>query len=127
MKKYAEKHKEELFEYRQQYKKEHKEEISEYQKKYRKTPYGRAYYLITAYKRDDKKNNRDKCTLTPQWVIDNIFSKPCHYCGETDWTKLGCDRIDNSKPHTPDNVVPCCYSCNCKKGVKKYEDYLKEI
>ena len=26
--------------------------------------------------------------------------------------KIGCDRVDNSKGHTKDNVVPCCITCN---------------
>lgn len=44
--------------------------------------------------------------------MENIFAKPCAYCGETDWTQLGCHRIDNSKPHTIDNVVCCCRKCH---------------
>ena len=26
------------------------------------------------------------------------------------------DRIDNSKGHTKDNTVPCCYECNCARN-----------
>ena len=106
--------------------------VKEYQKRwiaeYRNTPMGRAIHLVSCYKRNDKKYNRGECTLTPKWVVDNIFNKPCHYnCGETDWTKLGCDRIDNSKPHTPDNVVPCCEECNKKRGTMNYEEFLMSL
>ena len=87
----------------------------------------RAYSMIKSYKATDKKHNRGECTLTPVWVVENIFSQPCHYCNETDWLKIGCDRIDNSLPHTPDNVVPCCFHCNCKKGVTPYDEYMKKI
>lgn len=29
---------------------------------------------------------------------------------------MDCNRIDNSKPHTKDNVEPCCKSCNSRLG-----------
>lgn len=89
-----------------------KEHISKYSKEYAKTKMGRASSLVNAYNNADKKANRDKGNLTAQWVIENIFSKPCVHCGETDWHKLGCNRLDNSKPHTIDNVEACCGHCN---------------
>ena len=109
----------------EKYRNSNKEEIKERGLKYRHTQNGRAHILIGRYRQADKKYNRGECTLTAEWVVENIFSKPCQYCGETDWTKIGCDRIDNLKSHTPDNVVPCCYSCNCKKGIKEYEKFIK--
>lgn len=137
-KQYYQENKDRLLEQKNQYKKEHKEQIKQYyqdnkneiiekQKQYYKTKFGRASNLVKAYRREDKKYNRGECTLTPQWVVDNIFSgQKCHYCKETDWTKLGCDRIDNSLPHTSDNVVCCCKECNIKKGTKSYEEFIKE-
>ena len=110
-----------------QWREKHKEEISEYRKKYSKTPMGRASNLISSYRTNDKKHNRGECELTAQWIVENIFTSKCIYCGETDWTKLGCDRIDNGKPHTPDNVVPCCKPCNDKKGSKSYEEFCEEM
>lgn len=107
---------------------EHKKiEILHKARVYNRTPIGRAKYLIKGYKTADKEHNRGECTLTTQWIVDNIFSQSCHYCGETDWHLLGCDRIDNSKPHVHDNVVPCCMNCNRKRGKSKYEDfYIKQ-
>ena len=84
----------------------------EYYKQYYNTPMGRATRLLGAYNRNDKKYNRGEGDLTAKWIVDNIFNKPCVHCGETDWTKIGCNRIDNSKPHTMDNVEPCCCECN---------------
>lgn len=84
----------------------------EYNEKYLNTQKGRAKNLLGAYRANDKKYNRGECTLTAQWIIDNIFTKHCPHCGETDWHKLGCNRLDNSKPHTIDNVEPCCIKCN---------------
>lgn len=128
---YYQNNKDRIIEYQVEYRKKNKDRIternSEYGAKYRLTPFGRANNLLRAYRRSDKERNRGECTLTPEWIVENIFGQPCHYCGETDWTKMGCDRIDNSLPHTPDNVVPCCYRCNCKKGTTPYKEYLKLI
>lgn len=78
---------------------------------YRRTLSGRAHYLLATYNRQDRKANREEGDLTVEWIIDNILSKPCAHCGEKDFTKLGCNRLDNSKPHTKDNVEPCCWEC----------------
>lgn len=112
-------------EQQKQYRQDNREAIAEQKKQYYSTPNGRAYHLVYRYSQSDKEHNRGECTITPQWVIDSIFTQPCHWCGESDWTKLGCDRIDNSKPHTPDNVLPCCEECNAKRGRMTYEEFLK--
>lgn len=80
--------------------------------KRRNIPIYRAKYLIDCYKHQDKLYNRGKGDLTAQWIVDNIFSKPCAHCGKTGWKVIGCNRLDNSKPHTMDNVEPCCMECN---------------
>ena len=101
----------------------------EYNKQRRKTQIGRASYLLAAYNREDEKYGRGKGDLTPQWIVENIFSKQCAHCDETDWNKLGCNRLDNSKPHTMDNVEPCCHKCNLEKvgfGAKKVYQYTLE-
>lgn len=92
--------------------------------KYRNSINGRAHYLLHSYIRADKKYNRSDCTLTAQWIVENILSKSCVYCGNTDWHKLGCDRKDNSLSHTQDNCVPCCEKCNKEKGKKNYDEYI---
>lgn len=104
-----------------------KKEVKERLKTYNKTQYGRALYLLNGYKRLDKMAGRGECTLTAKWIVDNVFGSECHYCGDADWHNLGCDRVDNNKPHTEDNVVPCCYKCNCKKHLTNYEDYINKI
>lgn len=118
-------------EYKKQYYQEHKDKYHESvitaKKKYLQTKNGRADRLIQNYKTSDKKYNRGPCTLTREWVVDHIFASSCIYCGETDWKKLGCDRIDNSKPHTPDNCVCACSTCNKKRGVKDYQEFRSSI
>lgn len=126
-KKYHSNNKETLSEKRKEYYIENKEKINLWKKHYSKTPMGRAVYLVNSYKRADKKAKRGECTLTPEWIVDNIFSKPCHYCGKEGWDVIGCDRIDNDKPHTEDNVVPCCDECNTKRGRKEYNEFIKII
>lgn len=74
----------------------------------------RANRLLQLYKLEDRKHNRGKGDLSRDWIVDNIFTKPCAHCGKTGWQVIGCNRLDNTKPHTMDNVEPCCYECNCK-------------
>ncbi len=96
---------------------EYKEKKAEYNKQYRQTPMGRADKLLYRYRKSDIEKNRGECTIpNAKWIVDNIFTKKCAHCEETDWSKLGCNRLDNSLPHTPDNVEPCCFICNCKLG-----------
>lgn len=87
------------------------------QKDYIKTPMGRALHLLCGYRKQDKKNGfGNVIDFDARWIVENIFSKVCPHCGETDWAKLGCNRLDNSKPHTKDNVEPCCNKCNRSLG-----------
>lgn len=99
----------------------------EYKQIYRLTYSGRALSLLHGYKASDIKHNRGECTLTKDWIINNIFNSKCVYCGEDDWLKLGCDRKQNDLPHTPDNVVCCCKDCNTKKGDKNFDEYIKQL
>lgn len=111
---YQNEHKKTSSYYKEWYEK-NKEKKLDYSKQYKNTPLGRAHNLLAAYRKSDKKYNRREGDLTAKWIVENIFTKKCQYCGETDWHKLGCDRIDNTLPHTKENVVPCCFKCNCKK------------
>lgn len=123
--KHYQEHRDEILEHHAIYNKEHKKEKAEYDARYRQTKEGRASNLINAHKREDKKYNRGNCDLTVPWFVRNIYTK-CIYCGETDWKKLGCDRIDNNLPHTMENVVPCCLDCNNKRKLKPFEQFYWE-
>lgn len=78
----------------------------------------RANSIKTRYNDCDKFRGFDiSNNITSKWIVENIFSgQKCVYCGDQDWTHLGCDRIDNTKPHTPDNVVCSCGLCNIERG-----------
>ena len=107
-----------------------KEEKREYQKEWRNTPMGRASYLLYNYNRNDKKYNRGEGNLTARWIVENIFSQPCAHCGESDWKRIGCNRLDNDLPHTKDNVEPCCCECNKRLSIESeatFKDKKKQV
>lgn len=112
MKEYYSKNKEKFKAYYLKRRKSKRKTKKEYDYKYYSTQKGRATKLLYMYNQSDIRKNRGKGDLTPEWIVENIFSKPCVHCGETDWHKIGCNRLDNSKPHTMDNVEPCCGHCN---------------
>ena len=128
-KKYREEHKEKIKEKAKEYIENHKEEIKNQNKIRCREWYlikeNRAKMLIKCYKKDDKQLNRGECTLTPEQLI-SLWENGCFWCGETDWHKLGADRIDNKKAHTLENCVCACKSCNDKRNNKTFEEF-KEI
>lgn len=100
------------------YSKEYRKK-NNYNQKYRNTKTGRAANLLSAYKTADKKAGREQCSLTRNWIIEKIFSSSCVYCGDYDWLHLGCDRIDNTQPHTPENCICACGICNIEREIQK--------
>ncbi|MBP5421145.1 MAG: hypothetical protein J6Y78_01755 [Paludibacteraceae bacterium] len=143
MKQYRQNHKDEIAEKAKQYRQNHKDEKAVYDKQYYQnnrekklknsiqrysTKKGRANCLIRGYKKQDKDKNRGECTLTADWIVENVFSgQCCNYCGESDWAKLGVDRKDSSLPHTQENCVPCCRKCNEKKHTTEYDEFMRLI
>lgn len=85
----------------------------------------KASKMISSYKTKDRKMGLNVCDITIDWMISNIFSKPCFYCGDTN--RIGCDRLDNNKGHTMDNVVPCCVECNTARNNYFSVDEMKKI
>lgn len=79
-------------------------------------PRTKASKMIREYKVKDKQIGftGKECDLTPDYILKNIFGQKCIYCGTI--KNVGCDRIDNSKPHTIDNIVPACAECNFIRG-----------
>lgn len=112
---------------KREYYKVHREHFLKMKNEKLSTLEGRAENLIRCYKKEDQKNNRGEGDLTAQWIVDNIMNKPCVHCGKTSWKVIGCNRLDNSKPHTMDNVEPCCFKCNLdmwgKEVAKKIYQY----
>ena len=99
---------------------------------YNWTMEGRASKLFNSYRDSDSKRHRYDVSgnVTPEWIMEHIFTGSCVYCGDSDWRHLGADRIDNSKPHTPDNVVCSCGICNIEREhrkltVEEFREYRK--
>ena len=65
-----------------------------------------------------------------------ITLKNCYYCTQIPINRVqkhkyiyyynGIDRVDNSKGYVKENIVPCCQSCNTKKGAITL-DMVKKI
>lgn len=123
---YYEEHKDKMLQYYQNNLEECQDYHREWQKEWRKKhpELARAQRMCDSYRTVDKKYSRGKSTITAQWVVKNIFTKSCIYCGEDDWRELGCDRIDNDKPHTPENVVCSCRKCNGKRRKRDFNEFL---
>ena len=119
------KNKEEIKAYKKKWYQDNKTTIKEKsreQYKHRKTTKeGRALNLLCSYRESEKRHNRGECTLDKDWIVKNILNSTCIYCGETDWTKLGCDRIDDNLPHTSENCVCACKDCNVDRYYKRME------
>ena len=81
--------------------------------KYNRSIKGRACFLASAYRQIDADKGM-VCDITHKYMLCHIFTQSCVYCGVTDG--LGCDRLDNSRGHTMDNVVPACGDCNIMRG-----------
>ena len=89
---------------------------------YKNKKNGRAMMLFHNYRIMDIKNGfGDVIDFDAQWITDNIFTNCCPHCGKSGWKIMGCNRIDNSKPHTKDNVEPCCEKCNRNLHYKELE------
>jgi hypothetical protein len=81
------------------------------------------------------KTYSDGCSLE---LFMKLSQEPCHYCGEPPSNKFtrkyssgvetfiysGLDRKDPARDHSPDNIVPCCYSCNIAKCDMTYDEFL---
>jgi hypothetical protein len=76
---------------------------------YYSTIRGRAAVLGSVYRRIDKKRGRAVPISTAE--LEKVITRPCVYCGDSTAPR-GADRIDNSRGHGIDNIVPACCDCN---------------
>lgn len=98
---------------------------------YGKVTHKRENRMVRLYRHRDKKAGLSICDFDDIWLHDNITNKPCIYCQSNH--QVGADRIDNSKGHTKDNIVPCCKQCNLirnqffsHEGFKQIVSFCKE-
>ena len=106
-------------EYNKQYYLSNKQKLRIKHFDYRNTPNGRAKMLIASYSRSDKRDGyQETVDFDSNWMIENIMLKPCAHCGKEGWQVIGCNRLDNTKGHTKNNVEPCCKPCNDRLGLE---------
>jgi len=98
----------------------HKDKLNVQRSQYRKNNPAQAIYSDT--RAVDRKKGRAN-DLTKEFIAESI-SKGCSYCGEAS-IRMSLDRIDNSKGHTVDNVVPACIRCNTIRGSMPYDAWLR--
>lgn len=67
--------------------------------------------------------NREPFTIY-NWA-KNSYKKSSQYAKDNaDYIYNGLDRIDSSKGHTLDNVVPCCKHCNYAKRERSLQEFV---
>lgn len=83
-----------------------------------KNPLNWARKMVASYMQTDReKGFNDKETISVDYFINHIANEECKYCHKRGYGLIGCNRIDNTKPHTIDNVEPCCFKCNAKENI----------
>ena len=114
--------KEKFAEYQAQYRQANKDAIAEYKAEWynpQTHPLNWAKTIVNNYNNMDKERGFDTSqTITADWFLDNIAYRPCAHCGLQAIGLIGCNRLDNTKGHTIDNVEPCCFKCNLKENIR---------
>lgn len=103
--------------------------------------YNRKYDPITASATIIYKNGYNDGDISFEEFM-KLSQLPCHYCGtelsnayQRYWKRTvyglfkynGLDRVDSSKPHNKDNVVPCCKLCNWAKRDLSTQEFLSWV
>lgn len=119
---YYQANKEKKAAYNAAYYQANKDKISEYHAEYNnphKSPLGWAKMMVNGYRKMDRERGFDTSqTISAEWFLQNIAYRPCVHCGVQAIGKVGCNRLDNTKGHTQDNVESCCFKCNCKENIR---------
>lgn len=116
-----------------QYRAVNSERLKQYSKQHDKQRYstieGYAYNTRHNNLREDRKYGRiaaDEDPLAPlEYYIWGIQQRDFYDGKQYHWSEMGFDRIDNSKPHTIDNIVPCTTEHNRQRGRKSFEEFCE--
>lgn len=106
-----------------------KKKKCEYSRKYHTTLRGYCNNIRQGNIKEDRKYNRIPEDHLPQNypTLDDymtLIQERDFYDGKLyNFWEMGVDRIDNSKPHTLDNIVPCSTKNNISRGRKNFEDF----
>ena len=96
---------------------ENRAKINATAKTRRRDPSRASYWVLRSANNGDRRAGF-KNNLTLQ-TVERLIINGCAYCGETG-LKMSLDRVDNSKGHTINNVVPACIRCNFTRGRMPY-------
>ncbi len=137
MRQYDVDHREEKKQYNKQYNAEHRDEMVEYNKQRYQTLKGFCACKYRGHLSEDIKRgrvlDRDHIPtdyITPQFLM-KLYQQLDYYDGKLyDWSLMSADRVDNSKPHTVDNVIPATWEHNRDRGYKRmsveeYKEYIQ--
>lgn len=131
-KKYRTEHTEQRKQAKKDWYNKNRDRVSDTNKKYYETIDGIAARRRNHYVWEDRHviHSDTSETVTKEWIIDNILNSKCLYCCDDIPGHLGCDRIDDNKGHTPDNVICACGICNSerkilKMSVREFVEYRK--
>lgn len=87
------------------------------------------YYLRNPYSvgKSSARQSGREWTLTQDQYKQIMGNRKCYYCGwDLNMNAGGLDRVDSSGHYTPDNVVPCCRSCNSLKRAMPKAVFMAE-
>lgn len=56
--------------------------------------------------------------------IQELLTRPCQFCDETDLTKVKVDRKESQKGFTRKNIISCCIRCSRIKQNMPYKAWL---
>ncbi len=94
------------------YYQKNKNSHADWQREYNKTTKGKHVKLVAKAKLKNIEVN-----LSLEEYADVVASGKCHYCGnDLPASGYSVDRLDNRLGYFAVNCVPCCFSCNSRKG-----------
>ena len=101
--------------------------IKQYRTEYYSTIEGYARRIRNSNLQEDRKYGRIGADEDPLPTIEeyiHLLSQPDFYDGKQyPFNEMGLDRIDNAKPHTIDNVIPCSTAHNRQRGRRSFEEF----
>ena len=105
-----------------EYRQANKDKIAEYKAAYidpQTHPMNWARNMVNAYRQMDRDRfGDDSQTITAEWFLEHIAYRQCAHCGKQGIGLVGCNRLDNTKGHTEDNVEAACFKCNAKENIR---------
>lgn len=124
IKQYYQENKEAMAEYQKQWRTENKE----YQNQWHATLKGYCNNIRNANIQKDRKYGRIDDELPSNYpTIEDymeLLQMPDFYDGKQyHFTEMGLDRIDNSLPHTLDNIVPCTTQHNRERHLMSFDEF----